>query len=178
MTDEIILPEDPRAAVLVTETFWKSRKGNYYTIQAENVARWDGATHVHCSDCGDPTEKMYTACPACCAKRARERWRQMPKEPWDGTTPICIMGTDTYFFDKESLEDYCEENEVKAEDLLLVHCKPAKPRLLDAEDLLEECLPEGENAPADICEAIDAVNEAVKAMKPRLWYEGDKGVQL
>lgn len=177
--NKIILPESPEAAQRVTETFWKSRNDRYYLLGDENVARWDGATHIHCGDCGEPTPKRRTVCAKCGAARDRECWRNLPKRPWDGVTPICIMGSDTYFFGEDDLEEYCEEYDVKPEDLLLVHCQPAKPRLLDVADLLEECLPEdGGGIPVNVLEAERVLNDAIQAMKPLVWYEDRVAVDL
>ena len=181
-TDTIILPEDAAAVELVTVKLWKSNNGKLYNETDEEIARWDGATHIHCADCNRPTKKRgYMVCEVCHRIRDQKRWDQMPRRKWDGATPICPMHSDRYFYDEDDLESYCEDHDVQKEDLLLVHCKPETPRPVDAGDLFADYLPEDCDAshlPKEILAAVDALNAAVAKNPPTVWYEGKEAVQL
>lgn len=180
--DRMILPESPEAAQLVTVTFWQARDGGYYEQKDEGLARWAGATHIHCEDCGKPIRKNgWIVCSECGHKRDAKRWADLEKKPWDGTTPICIMGSDTYFFNEDDLAGYCEEHDVQPNDLLLMHCRPAKPREIDASDYFCDELPEdGDDSclPQDIIDAVKVLNKAIRSCPPLSWYEGTVAVDV
>lgn len=58
MSETMILPSSDEAAQQVTVTGWRSREGLFYGND-ERIARWAGATHVECSECGKPTPKPW-----------------------------------------------------------------------------------------------------------------------
>lgn len=182
--EKVIFPEDPEAAKLVTVELWQTRDGLLYGKDDEAIARRAGATHRHCEDCGAPVSlrrSPYVVCGDCRHKRDVKRWHELPRRPWDGTTPICIMHSDTFFFGEEDLADYCDVHGVQPNDLLLVHCRPSKPREIDAADYFCDELPEDgdeSSLPQDIIDAVDALNEAIRKCPPLSWYEGKEAVDI
>lgn len=181
-TNEIVLPDSESAAEKVTVTLWRSRTGRMYLLESERVARWDGATHVYCEDCGAPTEKgTFTVCPVCKERRDTERWKAMPRRPWDGRSPICIMGSDQHFFHEDDLGDYCADHDCEPDDLLLVHCVRMEPHHLEAGDWFDRFIPENEDAsclPQPILDAVDRLNEAISTSPPLAWRQGKEAVLL
>lgn len=81
-------------------------------------------THKIC-DCGEEFEKKYTyqkLCANCESKRNSEKYNNLKLVEWDETTPLSLYEDDKYFFDEESIVEYCDENEVELADLKLVLC--------------------------------------------------------
>ncbi len=108
MSDDIILPDDPRAAykVLVTPLtggpfgeFWMSRHEIVFRDEAD--ARWHGSTHRKC-ECGEVFYKN-SYCQPCAAKRAEERYMALPTRDWDGEM-IC-NGDETYIDSFDEMAD-------------------------------------------------------------------------
>ena len=65
---------------------WVSRQGHYFGDgpQSEDMARYDGCTHVACRKCGAPTKKGWTACNSC-----REDAEIAENEPL--CAPLCSL---------------------------------------------------------------------------------------
>lgn len=96
----------------------------------------------------------------------------MPYLEWNGKTPVCIFGTDEFFFDDGEVEDYCEENEIEISDLELVICVPEYAREIDA-DMFSDQLPDNVDLPDEIEDAIRNFNQALKNYgEPLSWSEG------
>ena len=119
---EIILPTDDRAITKVeTVPVYYSRSGKAFL--REEAARNDGATYTFCK-CGQPKPKFNIYCPACEPKE-EDRYLKKTFKEWDGETPLVIFNDDQYFFDEDSLIEYCDEHEIKSSDIALdprVHC--------------------------------------------------------
>ncbi len=174
MADEtMIFPDSPIAASRQTVTGWISRDGFFCGDgpDAERNARWRGATHSPCKDCGKPANKHYTLCTDCRDKKAWEKFKAAPREAWDGYVLLYSDSTNRYFQDVEDVDEYCADNECSPDSLRLYLCEPNYGRELDA-SFFEDDLPsedEGE-VPEEIQTAIDAFNAAVKAYgKPLSW---------
>lgn len=173
MEEKIILPDSPEAAQQKTVTLWVSRHGRTYGLTDEKLARWDGATHVKCNECGGVTEKSYTHCEPCRIKKANERYLAFPEKEWDEKEPIMIYDSDTYFWSGEDLADYCENHETKPSELKLVFCKPITTREVCAGDIFGDDLAEDEDIPVEIEKAFDELNAKLKAYtKPLSWTQG------
>lgn len=95
MTKEIVMINGDDAAKPHTMSGWISRNKRFY--DNEELARYDGCTHRPCQTCGEPTEKHWTVCKVCRAKKDNETWSVMPYKEW-GDEPVVIHMTDTYFF--------------------------------------------------------------------------------
>jgi len=170
-TKEVVMFESEDAAQLKTVTGWVSRDGRFYGDD-ERIARYAGCTHRKCGSCESTVEKYRIYCDACTSKRTIEKYLTLESKPWDGETPLCTYDDDRYFFDWESVEEYCEDNEIKLEDLMLVICDPVKPSLLDANEMFCDELAEDGECPEEVANAIEAVNEAIRKASPFSWYPG------
>lgn len=163
------------AAEFVTVSGWRSRTGQFWGDN-EHAARWGGCTHVACKDCGVPTPKSRLVCDACNTKRQDARYAALPLIEWDGETPLATFDGDQYFFDAESVDEWCETHEVDPADLQLVICEPQYLREVDI-DYWEDSLPE-DGEPGDaVLRALDALNAAVKAHGPASWLPGKKRIE-
>lgn len=167
---KIIMPDSPEAATLETVQLWKATNGQYF--REERSARYTSATHRKC-ECGIIFEpKYYTHCEVCRAKKDKERYDKMPFKEWDGSHPLVIFGTDTYFFEDYEIEQYCEENGVKEEDLMVVLCEPTYAHEIDG-SYWEDDLPEDGELPDEIEQALKEFNAKIKAYgKPLSWIQG------
>lgn len=180
MTDETIIPYGSgEAAQRKTVTGWVSRRGIFY-YDNEHGARYDGCTHKPCEGCGEliPRDGLIY-CRPCLGTRDAQRFAALPRKEWGGETPLVIYRTDTYFFNEDELDEYCAENEVSREDLMLVICEPCRPRLVSALDLFDDALPEDadeSDIPATVRDAVDRLNEAIRACAPLAWTEGKYAV--
>ena len=167
---EIVLTSDSNAAELVTVTGWKSRHGRFYG-EDERSARYDGATHARC-DCGNITEKHYTACKDCRHKADVERFNARPFQEWDGEQPVCTWDGDRYFFTIEDLLDYMVDEELKTIDLLLCDPEPVPEVNLEQwnqsipeETRLEEYYPE-------LVKKVEELNQYIRSLPPTMYYPG------
>lgn len=171
MTEEkIIMYDSAEAATYKTDIKgWVSSDGRYYGDN-EDIARYAGCTHKKC-DCGNIHEKGRTKCNACIAKSQREKYNNLPFEEWDGLTPLVLFRDDQYFFDEDSIEEYCEENNVKFEDLMLVICEPNNYYQINS-DYWEDILPEDDNIDPKLEEKLKELNKFIKTLPPASWGEG------
>lgn len=172
MKDELIVMRDSdEAAQYVTNiSGWVSRHGRFYG-EDEDLARYDGCTHVKCETCGAPVVRNWLNCETCRRKDERARYDAMPWREWDGDSPITLYDGDEFFFDEDSLLDYCDVNNTDPATLMLVHCVPNRARRLDEDYFVDE-LPDDGDLPHEILRAIDAFNEAIKDVGPLSWGAG------
>lgn len=178
-----VLFESDEAAVYEERVLkgWWSGSGsgehlaNRFFGEDERSARYTGCTHRRC-ECGNIHSKYYLSCPACRAKRDRERFVKFPEVDWDEKTPICIYGDDRFFFDPDDLNTYCEDADCEHGDLMLVLCEPVKLRLLEPDywedDLAEDC-----DVPDAVYEAIKELNEVIAEQPPAYWRPGKTRVK-
>lgn len=162
--------DSPEAAQRKEYILWVSRNGRGYTD--EHTARWDGCTHVLCSTCGKPTPKHYLICDECRRIKRKAKYMAMPFREWDGKTLLCIHDTDTYFQDEDDIFMYCEENDIKSEDLDLVLCEPVMPHALDPHDFYSDDLAEDCDMPDEIINAFDLLNKTLATASPLSYREG------
>lgn len=171
---EIIFPESNESAQLKTVELWVSRTGRGYDKNNERLARWDGATHIHCESCGNPVEKRYLLCDDCRSKKDIDRYNSMHFKEWDKKTPLVIFETDQYFYDVSDIEEYCEENELNVSDLKLCICEPNKLHDIDPHDHYADLLPEDGDMPEEIVKAFEELNEKIKNLDIVLsWSQGE-----
>lgn len=174
-TEPMILPESPEAAEQVTVTLWKSRDGQLH--RDERLARWSGATHVHCERCQAPTEKGWILCGACRGISDTERWNARERKPWDGKQMVYSDALDKYF---ESPDDALEaasldgDDSATLESLRLVLCDPEYASI-DADNFCD-ITPDDAELPGEVLDAIDAFNNAV-AGKVCCWTPGRYALQ-
>ena len=176
MENKIILMDSPEAATETTITAWKSASGHIYTN--EHVARYEGCTHRKCEYCGEPCLKRWSACESCRAKRKKEAFMALPVVEWDEKTPLCIYGSDQYLCNYNEILDYCEENELRPLELMLVLCEPMELRTLDY-DFFEDCLADEQELPEEIKKAIDEFNAKIVAYSLVIsWVPAKKRIKL
>lgn len=168
---KIVMFDSSEAATLKTVTGWVSRDGRFYGDD-ERIARYAGCTHQACDQCEAIVPRGRLICDACRNKATAAKYSALEAKEWDGETPLALFDCDTYFFDFESVEDYCDQNDCKVEDLQLVICTPIKPALLSADDLFCDSLPEDGETPDAVKDAVEAVNQAIIAAPPFSWYPG------
>ena len=167
-SEPIILNTSDEAAKLVTITGWVSRQGVFYGND-ERTARYAGATHLACKQCGTPHDKMWTLCNGCRDLADIARFEKLERKPWDGVTPVCVYRGDDYFFDVDSFLDWCADNDVKPEEAMLVHCEPHFARGIDMDHWYDE-LPQDGELPAELAQALDEFNAKISAYKePLSW---------
>jgi hypothetical protein len=178
--EKIVMEDSPEAASIQTVTGWVSRTGHFYGSgeQGERTARYDGCTHRKC-ECGGVVSRSRVKCEACRDKESSKRFKAMKKVKWDGKTPLALYDSDTYFFDMDDIDQYCEEHETVPGVLRLVICYPVKPRELDANDMFCDELPEdGDVQDAGVLAAVEALNQAIRKAEAFSWLPGDTAVTL
>lgn len=164
MTDKIILLTDPEAAEYRTDIKgWVSRHGTYHGdyCGSEGDARYDGATHVLCRDCGVATEKHYSLCGECCKIADAARYAAMPRKAWDGKAMLYSEVLGDFFDGPDEAADWIEGDQVVT-DLRLVICEPEYvPELND--EYVTDLMPD-RDVPAEVKAAMKAFNAAVKGV--------------
>ncbi len=170
MSDDVILPGDPRAARYVTDVKgWVGRDGRFYGDD-ERAARYAGSTHRACEDCGSPTTpKYFLQCAACRNRRAVERHAARETRPWDGSSIIFSDALDQYFSSWDDIEEYlANEDAVPLEDLRLLHCEPIYASEIEPSSYYHDSLPEDEDdAPKWLEDAFAVLNETIREHRKR-----------
>lgn len=174
-TKEHVRWED--AAEVRTITGWHCKSCNRFYGDNERAARYCCHDDAPC-DCGGRKPRHRTMCDSCWHKERVRRWEALeqvdsPAAP-SAECPLALDDSDTYFFDTDTLIDYCEEHEVKPSDAFLVLCKPHNPPGFNLSEHLNDYLPgeEGEmpGTPAEWQEVEEAVNNFIERHKPFSWY--------
>ncbi len=173
--EKIILNTSNEAAKLTTVIGWMDRHGLYFGAD-EKSARYSGATHLACEQCGTATHKHHRYCTFCRPERMAATWSALEKRPWDGTTPVMVHQGDEFFMSAEEFIGWCADNEVEPEGVHLVHCKPRLLSTID-EDHFADDLPEDGELPPAIAEALAALNTAIQAhTEPVSWWADNVAV--
>lgn len=175
--NKIILMDDAEAANIQTLTGWVDRHGRYWGND-EQMARWCGATHRKCKNKPDehPIHDTHGYCEECHRESRQADFAKMERVVWAGE-PLVIFDSDQYFFDAESLADYCWEKSVLPSELQLIICDPNYPPEFDIEQHCEEIIPDGEDCYSlsqQIRDAADALNKAIKESAPVSWSGSDR----
>lgn len=172
-TKEIVMFNSPEAAQYKTNiSGWVSRDGRFFGND-ERTARYAGCTHTICEDCGQPVERRRLICKNCEEKRAITKFNAMPKEVWNEEGGLYSDSHDKYFWSWDEVEEYCEDEGVKEEDLRLIICKPNYPRQLTEDYFCDELSEDGE-LPDSIVQAMEAFNKVLEKSAPLSWYPGNK----
>lgn len=169
--EKIVLNTSNEAATFKTGiSGWVDRHGRFFGND-EHMARWSGATHVVCSDCGKPVSKTWLVCADCRAKGGIDRYHKMPRKEWDGETPLYSHTADKYFSDADELTDHLEEFECTEESLRLIICEPIHLRQIDEDHFCGD-LPEDGELPEDVLNALEDLNKVIKEQEPVGWTPG------
>lgn len=178
-TEKVILRDSPEAAQPVTVIGWKSSTGRVFFD--EYSARYDGATHCICSDCGEIARKPYTVCKPCQNLRDEAKYKAMPKKEWDGHAMLYSDLLEKYYSGiSEAMDDLDNSNEVKTiADLRLVICEPNYARQIDGDYFVDDLPDDAEgDLPGWLEEAIDEFNTAVSKGGPLSWSPGKFALKL
>lgn len=172
MPEKEIRYED--AASRVTATGWACNTCHRWygdAEGAEHLARWCCATDLPC-ECGGRLRKPWSACESCREQRSAERWAKLPREEWDGTTPLYSEELQRFLWDEDEVWEAIEEAGGDTEALRLCLCRPQPPRELDL-DYWEDDLPEDGDyldLPDELREAVDVLNEVIKRQSVLSWW--------
>jgi len=160
--ETVVLPDSPDAAQLKTVTGWVSRHGLFYG-KDEIQARYDGCTHVKCSECGVVVEKGYTACEECREKFRIVREADRKREEWDQETPLYSEAYSEYLMDFDEVEDYLDQHECTFEHLDAVLCEKNEARI-ELDHFGHLLGDDYDDAPKELTDAIDAFNKAMSGI--------------
>ncbi len=154
--------DSPEAASYQTGlSGWVSRGGWFFGDgpQSEEIARYDGCTHVACKTCGTPTEKLWTKCKTCRSQDDLLRYEAKPSAEWNGES-VLYSETLGVFYDspEQAREDLGEGKPLSA--LRLVICQPVYTTPLDL-DYWDNEVPDNWEIPNEVYQAMRAFNAAV-----------------
>ncbi|MGR3753268.1 ead/Ea22-like family protein [Edwardsiella anguillarum] len=175
--EKIVMMDSDEAARIQTVTGWVDRHGRFWGND-EYQARWSGSTHRKCKNKPDvhPAHSTHGYCEECHREARQAKFLAMERVAWSGE-PLTIFDSDKYFFDAESLADYCVENSLLPSELQLVICEPNYPPEFDIEQHCEEIIPEGGDyfsLPQTVRDAADALNKAIKESEPVSWSGSER----
>lgn len=177
VNEKIVMMDSDKAASIQTLTGWVDRQGRFWGSD-EHQARWCGATHRKCKNKPDEHAIHITHgyCEDCHRESSQAKFATFERAVWAGE-PLVIFDDDQYFFDAESLADYCLEHSLLPSELQLLICEPNYPPLFDVEQHCEEIIPDGGDfysLPQAVLDAADALNKAIKESEPVSWGQSNR----
>ena len=155
---------------------WVSRQGHYFGDgpQSEDMARYDGCTHVACRKCGAPTKKGWTACNSCREDAEIAEYEAMPRAEWDGKAMLYSQAFDTWYESPdEAREDLGDDADISV--MRLVIGEPVYVRRIESDYFADE-LADDQDLPGEVLDAMDAFNKAV-AWIVLSWEPGKKALK-
>ncbi|MBC1185575.1 hypothetical protein HII27_07565 [Kluyvera sp. SCKS090646] len=175
--EKIVMMDSDEAASIKTLTGWVDRHGRFWGDD-EYQARWCGATHRKCKNKPDehPIHSTHGYCEECHRESRQAKFAEIERAVWAGE-PLVLFDDDHYFFDVESLADYCLEHSVLPRELQLLICEPNYPPEFDIEQHCEEIIPDGGDyysLPQAVLDAADALNKAIKESAAVSWSGGNR----
>lgn len=170
--EKIVMMDSDEAASIKTITGWVDRQGRFWGND-EHQARWCGATHRKCKNKPEehPIHATNGYCEECHRESRQAKFATYERAVWAGE-PLVIFDDDQYFFDVESLADYCLEHSLLPGELQLLICEPNYPAEFDIEQHCEEIIPDGGDyysIPQSVRDAVDALNKAIKESEAVSW---------
>ena len=139
---------------------------------SEHMARWSSHTHKKC-ECGELMQKGWSKCNNCIAKASVERYYKLPFVEWEAVIrPVYSDAFDTYFFNEDEIDDFCEENNVKPNELMLLQCKGNYFAPIDFgqwQDIMPE---EVDELPKELVAGIEALNKIIDKLPPASYSPG------
>ena len=171
-TEKPIFPESDEAAKFVTGiSGWMDRHGMFWG-KDEKMSRFAGATNKRCGGCQAVIAINTSICSECSRKASSARYLELPKEKWDGETPLYSNTADEFFYSAIEIIEYLADNECTSESLELVICEPQQLSYVDT-DHWHDDLPEDGELPDNVQAAVDALNKAIDEAGTVSWSPGD-----
>ena len=149
---------------------WVDKDGRFFGNDklSEHMARYSSCTHIVCG-CGEIMPKGWTKCKKCREIQDMELYNKLPFMEWDGKVPVYSKAFSEYFFGSDAIDDYLEEEEIKAEDLRLVICTPNNFMQIDY-DYWQDIMPEDlEELPTVLLNALEEFNKVIESLPPASW---------
>jgi hypothetical protein len=146
----------------------------------EDYVRRQACTHLDCKLCGEETISHYTmTCESCRSKKELAAYNAFPLVEWNGTDGLSLYNDpETYFFDIDDVEQYCEDNEIEKKDLQLVLCEPTRFNEINVCEFQEEVIHEDWEPDAKLLELEAALNEYLRTASTRTWLPTDQRVSI
>jgi len=138
-------------------------------------------THTDCKSCGNEFKKRYTydhTCSNCLHKNNIDKYYTFPLVEWDGKACLFdYLSDDKYFFDTESIVEYCEDNEINPRDLMLVVCSTSNFSAIDFDNWAEEVHEDWEPS-AEFEKKLQEFNDFLSKESTQTWFPTDKRVDI
>lgn len=138
-------------------------------------------THLDCKSCGLEFKKRYShysTCPDCQHKSNIDKYYTMPLVEWDGKACLFeYLSDDKYFFDTDSIVEYCEDNEINPRDLMLVVCSTSNFSTIGFDNWEEEVHEDWEPS-AEFEQKLKEFNDFLSNEPSRTWFPTDKRVDI
>lgn len=147
--------------------------GRFYGDQ-EEMARGCCYSDAPCPDCGGRRSRHALRCKPCGDAATVKRWQAIEQDDVDTPFVLAQMDGDQFFFDPESLIDYCAEHKIKPSDMLLLNCKANHPPPFEMMEYLEDYIAEEGELPPGYEDAEKAVNEYLGRNMPLSWIANYK----
>lgn len=179
-----IFPDSTESARFVGNiSGWVDRHGLFFGND-ERAARYSGATHARCSECGTTIPKN-SYCNYCAEKKGTEKYMTAPRQEWDRKTPLYSETCDEWYFDEDDLISHAYDfasnngyifdgdfdNELVFDKMRLYLCKALKLSCVEQDHWVDD-LAEDQDLPDEVLDALTALNEAidkVNAESPCSW---------
>lgn len=175
------------AAKTVTISGWACVKCDRFYGDNERAARYCCHTDAPCenagkSGCAGRKLRHRVLCDACGHAADLKRYAEtLEVEDLRAPCALCPLAVgDTYFFDEESLFEFCDDQKLNPSDLMLHMCRPHNPGEFSITEYVSDYLVEDaviENSPGtpEELRAVDnAVNEYIFRHSPFSWYPDSK----
>jgi hypothetical protein len=94
-------------------------------------------------------------------------FEELPTVVWDGISPLALYESETIFWNRVELDNFCLEAGVRAEELKLVHLEPLRVYEVSPAMICPEVPDVG--LPAVVMAAIHRLNHLVKEVGPFGW---------
>lgn len=177
----VIMYDSPEAAQYRTDIKgWVSGNGRYCGDngeQSEHMARHTGCTNKRCATqgCDNIIRKDEVRCPKCRRKMQLENYMKLKQVPYTGQ-PCFLFGSNQYFHDESSIEDYLEDMGpvCRPDELLLTVCSPNYLTPVDS-SIWEDIFPEDSDGelPRDVAAALANLNKVIADQKHPISWSPD-----
>lgn len=147
---------------------------------ADRTTKEELSTHRDCEKCGNEFKKDFTFdkhCFNCKSELSNEKFKSLQLVEWDGKSAVVLFRDDTYFFDEESVVDYCNDNEIKPSELQLCLCEETTFRTVDL-DFWQDDVHEDWEADQELTDLVNALNKYLQSASTNTWIPTNKRVDF